>query len=118
MVSMMAFCLVRRCGSCSIFLNLKYPIQNYASIGSIYSQPCQENLPKSLQHNPLNKSHHRKETAQSLFMAEVQCLSSKQQILLNLYQVSDQCKSEKKLKVVRGEHLIAHDWYINPVSLL
>ena len=81
------------CGPLSVFLNLKYPI-NYTSSGYVHSRPCQENQPKSLQHNTLNKSRHRKETAQSLFMAELQCLSSKQQILLNLYQVSDEQKSE------------------------
>lgn len=56
---------------------------------------CQENQPKSLQHNTLNKSRHRKETAQSLFMAELQRLSSKQQILLNFYHVSDEQRREK-----------------------
>lgn len=58
----------------------------------VRSQPCQENLPKSLQHNTLNKSRHRKERAQSLFMAELRCLSSKQQILLNSNQVPDERK--------------------------
>lgn len=84
------------CGSLSVFLNLKYPI-NYTSSGYVHSRPCQENQPKSLQHNTLNKSRHRKETAQSLFMAELQCLSSKQQILLNLYQVSDEQKERKRV---------------------
>lgn len=79
------------CGSLSVFLHLKYPI-NYTSSGYVHSRPCQEPQPKSLQHNTLNKSRHRKETAQSLFMAELQRLSSKQQILLNLYQVSDEQK--------------------------
>lgn len=62
----------------------------------VCSRPCQENLPKSLQHNTLNKSRHRKERAQSLFMAELQCLSSKQQILLNSNRVPDEQKGEKR----------------------
>lgn len=62
----------------------------------MHTQPAgQENQPKSLQHNTLNKSRHRKETAQSLFMAKLQSLSSKQQILLNFYQVSDEHESER-----------------------
>lgn len=78
------------CGSLSVFLKLKYPMSSTSS-GYI-----QENQPKSLQHNTLNKSHHRKETAQSLFMAEPRCLSSKQQILLNLYQVSDEQQQRER----------------------
>lgn len=81
------------CGSLSVFLNPQ--VSNTAG-GYIHSRPCQENLPKSLKHNTLNKSRHRKETAQSLFMAELQLLSSKQQILLNLYQVSDEQQREKE----------------------
>lgn len=81
------------CGSLSVFLNPQ--VFNTAG-GYIHSRPCQENLPKSLKHNTLNKSRHRKETAQSLFMAELQLLSSKQQILLNLYQVSDEQQREKE----------------------
>lgn len=92
------------CGSLSVFLNLKYPI-NYTCSGYIHSRPCQENQPKSLQHNTLNKSRHRKETAQSLFMAELQCLSSKQQILLNLYQVSDEQKRENE-RANRHKHTL------------
>lgn len=87
--------MVTLLGSLKVFLNLKYPI-NYTSSGCIHSRACQESQPKSLQHNTLNKSRHRKETAQSLFMAELQCLSSKQQILLNLYHVSDERKREKE----------------------
>lgn len=81
------------CGSLSVFLNPQ--VSNTAG-GYIHSRPCQENLPKSLKHNTLNKSRHRKERAQSLFMAELQLLSSKQQILLNLYQVSDEQQREKE----------------------
>lgn len=94
-------------GSLKVFLNLKYPI-NYRSSGCIHNQPCQENQPKSLQHNTLNKSRHRKETAQSLFMAELQCLSSKQQILLNLYHVSDEQKREKERATRRWRRLCEH----------
>lgn len=82
-------------GSLSVFLDLKYPI-NSSSSGYVHSRPCQEKQPKSLQHNTLNKSGHRKETAPSLFMAELQRLSSKQQILLNLYQVSDEERRERE----------------------
>ena len=82
-------------GSMRVFLNLKYPT-SHTSSGYVHRRPSQENQPKSLQHNTLNKSHHRKETAQSLFMAELQCLSSKQQILLNSYHVSDEQKREKE----------------------